>query len=110
MGRYNITEKEVLFSIGKDSVGQIGEDELVALSGICTAVETGGTTVDYAFKGKKEKYVEVPAVKEDRLVATLKGCQTLAQLEAFKNQLKTNEQRIIYEEIYKTIKNADKIK
>jgi hypothetical protein len=100
--RYNVSEKEVLFAIGKASVDHITADDLVALAGIDTAIKEGDTTIDLAFRGKEP---EVDKPKEDRVVATLRKCETLQQLESFKGNLKTNEQRQAYEDMYAKLKD-----
>jgi hypothetical protein len=100
---YNITEKDVLFAIGKGAIEHITKEDLVTLSGISTAIKEGDTTVDQVFRGKVVVQPEKP--KEDRVIMTLRGCETLQQLESFKANLKTNEQRSFYEEMYAKIKN-----
>jgi hypothetical protein len=99
--RYNVTEKEILNAIGKESVDFITKDDLVTLAGIDTAIKDGDTNADLAFRGKTPQ-TETP--KEDRVIATLLRCETLQQLESFKNNLKTNEQRSAYEDCYAKLK------
>jgi hypothetical protein len=50
---YSVTEKEILFAIGKAAVDHITPDDLVVLIGIGTAIKDGDTTVDQAFRGVK---------------------------------------------------------
>jgi hypothetical protein len=99
--RYNVSEKEILSAIGKASIEHITKEDLVIFAGIDTAIKDGDTTVDQAFRGK---ITEEQKPKEDRVVLTLRGCETLQQLESFKSNLKTNEQRSIYEEMYAKLK------
>ena len=100
--RYNITEKEILFAIGKEAVEHITKDDLVTLAGIDTAIKEGDTTIDQVFRGK---VTEAPKQKEDRVVLTLQRCETLQQLESFKTSLKTNEHRQIYDDMFAKLKN-----
>jgi len=102
--RYGITEKEILKAIGKASTEFITKDDLITLAGIDTAIKEGDTTVDLAFRGKAP---EEEKPKEDRLILTLTRCETIAQLESFKNQLKTNEQRVVYDEAFAKLKEKD---
>jgi hypothetical protein len=49
---YNVTEAEVLKSIGKASIDHIDADNLVTLIGIGQAIKDGDTTIEEAFKSK----------------------------------------------------------
>jgi hypothetical protein len=52
---YDVSEKEVLTVIGKESVNNITSDDLVVLIGIAQAIMDGDTTVEYAFRSKESK-------------------------------------------------------
>jgi len=107
--RFNITEKEILFAIGKESIEHITKEDLLTLAGINTAILDGDTSVDQAFKGKtKDAPQQQP--KEDRIITTLQRCETIQQLESFKTNLKTNEQRSAYEDCLIALKNKNKPK
>jgi len=56
---YEVTEKEILGSIGKVSLAHIVKDDLVALIGIGQAIKDGDTTVDEAFRDKKPEKAEI---------------------------------------------------
>lgn len=60
---YNVKEEEILAAVGKASVSHLTADDLVTLIGIGTAIKEGDTTVEYAFKGKKDGK-EVVTVEE----------------------------------------------
>lgn len=51
---YNVTEAEILSAIGKASIDHIGSDEIVVLIGIGQSIKDGDTTIDLAFRSKKE--------------------------------------------------------
>lgn len=51
---FNVTEAEIIASIGKASIDHIGADELVTLIGFAQAIKDGDTTVESVFKGKKD--------------------------------------------------------
>jgi len=51
---YNVKEEEILAAVGKAATSHLTADDLVTLIGIGTAIKEGDTTVDYAFKGKKD--------------------------------------------------------
>lgn len=101
--RYVVTEKQVLFSIGKEAVAHIDADDIVDLVAIDAAIKQGDTTADFAFRGKQK---EVVKPVEDRLVSSLKFCENMNQLEMFKPKLKTNEQRRVYEEMVQKFKEV----
>ena len=103
--RYNVTEKEILSAIGKEAVEHITKDDLVTFAGIDTAIKEGDTTVDQAFRGK---VTEAPQTKEDRVILVLSRCETVQQLESFKANLKTNEHRSFYDEMYAKLKTKTK--
>lgn len=50
---FNVTEKEILFAIGKAAVDFVDGDDIVTLVGIGQAIRDGDTTVEQAFKGEK---------------------------------------------------------
>lgn len=68
---YDVSEKEVLMVIGKNSVDHIGQDELAQLIGLGRALKDGDTTVDDAFGRNKggnndpKKEAEQAAAFED---------------------------------------------
>jgi hypothetical protein len=49
---YNVTEEEVLSSIGKVSIQHIKAEDIAILIGIGTAIKDGDTTIEEAFRGK----------------------------------------------------------
>jgi len=51
---YNVKEEEILAAVGKAATSHLTADDLVTLIGIGTAIKEGDTTIDYAFKGKKD--------------------------------------------------------
>lgn len=59
---YDVTEQEVLHTIGKAAIEHITQDDLVVLIGIGQAIKDGDTTVDMAFRPKKTN-----AMKETKI-------------------------------------------
>jgi hypothetical protein len=72
---FSITEQEILSSVGKTAIGQLTTDDLVTLIGLGTAIKDGETTVDSAFKGKKES---VKASPSDAAAEALKNAEEKA--------------------------------
>jgi hypothetical protein len=56
---YSVTEKEVLAAVGKAAIDHITSDDLVVIIGIGQAIKDGDTTVESAFKGKKDSEVTI---------------------------------------------------
>lgn len=51
---YSLTEKEILFAIGKAAIDHVTPDDLVDLIGIGQAIKDGDTTVDSAFRSVRD--------------------------------------------------------
>lgn len=81
---YGVTEAEVLSAVGKSSLDHIGQDEIVVLIGIGTAIKDGDTTVDQAFRGGKTSgpKTETAKVLEDELINKINSATTKSELEA----------------------------
>lgn len=81
---YNVTEAEVLSAVGKSSLDHIGQDEIVVLIGIGTAIKDGDTTVDQAFRGGKQTGTKTATAKEleDQLITCINSAKSKAELEA----------------------------
>lgn len=68
---FNVTEAEILQSIGRASIKLITADDIVTLVGYGTAIKDGDSTVDETFRAVKVG-AEEPSITEDDL-ATLYG-------------------------------------
>lgn len=66
---YNVKEEEIIAAVGKAAVSHLTADDLVTLIGIGTAIKEGDTTVEYAFKGKKDGKEEIPVDDLKKLLA-----------------------------------------
>ncbi len=62
---YNVTEEEILGSVGKKSITHITSEDLVVIVGIGAAIKDGDTTVDLAFKQNKPKDQQVSDKKSE---------------------------------------------
>lgn len=56
---YDVSEIEALSAVGKKTVMNVDREDLVVLFGIIQAIKDGDTTVDTAFKGKKDSKAEI---------------------------------------------------
>lgn len=99
---YNITEKEILFAIGKASVDFITADDLVALTGIGTAIRDGDTTVDQAFKGVNEQPVSITLDDLKALMADKVGDLTKQEYEDAKRIIE-NEEKASYKKLHELL-------
>ena len=88
---YGVTEAEVLSAVGKSSLDHIGQDEIVVLIGIGTAIKDGDTTVDMAFRGGKKSEVEPPKEKEEiiagRISLMIGDAKTIEDLQAIEKDV-----------------------
>lgn len=91
-GTYNVTEAEILSAIGKSSIDHITSDDIVVLIGIGTAIKDGDTTVDSAFKGKKDSVTEKPKdeIESDRIALLITDSKTKEDLKAIENDVPEN--------------------
>lgn len=101
IAQYNVTEAEVLFSIGKASVDHIDADDIVTLIGIGTAIKDGDTTIDSAFRGKKDNAKpdasEVSNEKEHkRIMSHIAKAKSLEVLQQVEQALQTDEHQEFY--------------
>jgi hypothetical protein len=86
MGTFNVTEAEVLSSVGKASIDFVDADDIATLVGIGTALKDGDTTVDLAFRRNTtsdnptqgQKSEEVSA---NRLVELINSSESIQQLD-----------------------------
>lgn len=102
---YSITEIEILSAVGKAAVSHLTTEDLVTLIGIGTSIKDGDTTVDYAFKGKKdaktpevtleelqilfsEKEAELTATQQKDIMRIIKGKETASYKKAFDDLMK----------------------
>lgn len=88
---YGLTEKEILFPLGKAAVDHITADDIVVLIGIGQAIKDGDTSVDEAFKGGKTFEPKSKEDKEIERIATLIGdAETKADLDNIKKDVPTD--------------------
>jgi hypothetical protein len=82
---YSLTEKEILSAVGKAAIDHVTSDDLVVLIGIGTAIKDGDTSVEQAFKGKREsiKVEETNDQKERERITSHIATLSLEDLELF---------------------------
>lgn len=68
---YSVTEKEILDAIGKASIDHIQADEIVVLIGIGQAIKDGDTTIEEAFRSKKN-VPSADSIAKEKEVARIK--------------------------------------
>lgn len=99
---YNVSETDVLRTLGKASVNNINADDILNLIGMIQAIKDGDTTVKLTFQAYKE---EVKSPKkankqkaEDRVLNHIKNAKDLTALAKVKSALKTADQKRLYTE------------
>lgn len=106
MDTYDVTEKEILSSIGKAAITHVVKDDLVALIGIGQAIKDGDTTVDEAFRQETTEKAEIDVKELKELFEKHK--------DTFPEKEKANAQRIIdkeeknsYKKLYKLLQDKE---
>lgn len=87
---YSVTEAEILSAVGKASVDHIVADDLVVLIGIGTSIKDGDSTVEQAFRAKKETAITQRTPEEiefDRKKLMISSCKNLEDLEHLQNTI-----------------------
>jgi hypothetical protein len=61
--KYGVTDARILAALGKPSIEDVDQEDMIRLSGLCNAIKDGDTTVEQAFppEGKEDR---AKAVKE----------------------------------------------
>lgn len=107
---YNVTEAEILYSIGRAAVDHITPDDLVVLIGIGTAIKDGDTTVESAFRGAKTNgKVEVnkESKEAERVEVLIKDASNEEELNALKPNVK-DEQMNLFNQRVEELKKGKK--
>ena len=93
---YNVSEKEVLSSVGKASIDHITADDLVVIIGIGQSIKDGDITVENAFKKAISEVTNTisPEIIEQWKDA-LKGCNTIEEVDVLKKQNKPTDKTIL---------------
>jgi hypothetical protein len=88
---FGISEKEILFSVGKAAVEFITGDDIVTLVGVGQAIRDGDTTVDQAFRGinsSKPMQKNSEEKESERIEIMINEAATVEELGAIKPHLK----------------------
>lgn len=89
---YNVTEEEILFSIGKASIEHIMPDDIAMLIGFGTSIKEGDSTVDEIFRPKKKGAAKAEKSKDEietqRLITLIQECTTLEELQGYDADIK----------------------
>lgn len=102
---YNVTEDEILKSIGKAAQSQLTPDDIITLIGIGTAIKDGDTTVDFAFRGIKSETSATTTDHElDRAKQLFTDCKTQKELDDVFAQMESPDLREDVRDLYAEIK------
>lgn len=88
---YNVKEEEILAVVGKASISHLTAEDLITLIGVGTAIKDGDTTVEYAFKGKKDGKEEITKEEIQKLVDEKMSLLTKKEFDDCKRILDNNE-------------------
>jgi hypothetical protein len=80
---YGVTEKEILFIIGKNAIEHITSDNLVVLIGVAQSLKDGDTTVDEVFKKNQISETKPKAeIEEERLISLINTSTSIRDLQS----------------------------
>jgi hypothetical protein len=103
---YGVTEQEILSFVDRQAVELITEDDLISLIGVGNAIKGNEATVEETFRPKKKDFVNIDTNEpENRLLLLIKAAKTLDELEKHRKHLKTNDERIAFDERFNELKN-----
>lgn len=91
---FGVSDKEILFAIGKASIDFVDADDIVTLVGVGQAIRDGDTTIDEAFKGVVKNGNGGPAVTIEELQKLVKEKMeflTATELKDCKRIIESNE-------------------
>lgn len=84
MQTYNVTEPQVLGSIGKVSIDHVNGDDIVVLIGIGTAIKEGETSIETAFKANSFQRTK-EEIESQRMQLLIGDCKTLEDIDVLRN-------------------------
>lgn len=83
---YNVSEEELLSVVGKASIANITQDDIITLIGIGQALKDGDTTVEQAFRRQKQSTGDVDTNKEaERAQMLIENASTPQEVDAIFN-------------------------
>lgn len=94
---YGLTEKEILYSLGKAAIDHVTELDLTTLIGFGQAIKEGDTSVDQIFRPKPEAPAAATSVdkEKERMLLMIADCKTFEELDKLKPSLNWADQDII---------------
>lgn len=104
---YGLTEKEILSFVKKQAVENLDEDDVLNLIAVGNVIKAGETTIDEVFRPKKNAFTESDNEEENRLMILIKESTSIPELEKHQKHIKTVDQRIAYDERYKTLSGTN---
>lgn len=78
---YNVTESQILATVGRAALDHITADDLVTIIGIAQAIKDGDTTAELAFKPVKAVALSPEEQELKRKKAMIANCKSLKALE-----------------------------
>lgn len=103
---FAITDDEIAKSVGRITIEQITAEDLIVLIGFEKALATGEATIESIFRPQAQRYTPPPPKSEEkedeRLLLLIKAAKTKPALEKLAKDLSTSEQRMAYDEKFKT--------
>jgi hypothetical protein len=91
---FGVSDKEILYAVGKAAIDFVDADDIVTLVGVGQAIRDGDTTVEEAFKGQKNgngHSVTIQVEELNKLIQEKMEFLTATELKDAKRIIETNE-------------------
>jgi hypothetical protein len=101
---FGVSDKEILFAVGKAAIDFVDADDIITLVGVGQAIRDGDTTVDQAFKGEKTNEAK-PDKEAERIALMIKEAKSIPDLNKLIDHVKP-EQMDLFNEKLNALKNG----
>jgi hypothetical protein len=88
---FGVSDKEILFAVGKAAIDFVDGDDIVTLVGVGQAIRDGDTTVEQAFKGDKTQEQAITIEELKKLMEDKMHLLTASEVKDFKRIIDGNE-------------------
>jgi hypothetical protein len=101
---FGVSDKEILFAVGKAAIDFVDADDIITLVGVGQAIRDGDTTVDQAFKGENTNEAK-PDKEAERIALMIKEAKSIPDLNKLIDHVKP-EQMDLFNEKLNALKNG----
>jgi hypothetical protein len=101
---FGVSDKEILFAVGKAAIDFVDADDIITLVGVGQAIRDGDTTIEQAFKGEKTNEPK-PDKEAERIALMIKEAKSIPDLNKLIDHVKP-EQMDLFNEKLNALKNG----